>query len=117
MQMNEFLRLLKGVSGSSGQYKAKCPAHDDKDPSLGERDGKILLHCHRGCATESILSALGLGMKDLYSGSKTDPINTNPTKTRVTNNGKANGNGKGEITAVYDYKHICTQHQTLNHNG
>jgi DNA primase len=38
-------------SGSS--WMAKCPAHEDRNPSLSIRevDGKVLLHCHAGCTT------------------------------------------------------------------
>ena len=42
-------RLLSRLDGvretSTGQYMARCPAHDDKSPSLSvtERDGKLLV--------------------------------------------------------------------------
>lgn len=44
---------------------AKCPAHDDRNPSLSiqEKDGKVLVHCHAGCSQRAVidaLSALGL---------------------------------------------------------
>lgn len=69
MDLNGFLNLLHGVTCTGGQYKAKCPAHDDKKPSLsvaeGE-DGKILLNCHAGCSIDEICSALGLALKDLF---------------------------------------------------
>jgi len=89
MQLNELLQRLKGVKGNGKQYKALCPAHDDKTPSLsiGESDGKILLHCHVGCATENILGALGLEMKDLLPA-------------------KPDYKAKKEIAAVYDYKDL-----------
>jgi len=89
MQINELLQRLKGVKGNGKQYKALCPAHHDKTPSLsvGESDGKILLHCHAGCATENILGAIGLEMKDLI----------------IT---KPDYKPKREITAVYDYKDL-----------
>ena len=31
---------------------ARCPAHDDREPSLSIRDGgdgRVLVHCHAGC--------------------------------------------------------------------
>jgi DNA primase len=39
---------------------AKCPAHDDNNPSLSVRevDGKVLLHCHAGCAQRDVIDAL-----------------------------------------------------------
>ena len=69
MPISKILDNLENVTGSGKQYSAKCPAHDDRKNSLSvtqERDGKILLHCHAGCQTEDILSAMGLTMKDLF---------------------------------------------------
>jgi hypothetical protein len=39
---------------------ARCPAHEDRSPSLSitERDGTVLLHCHAGCAQQSVINAL-----------------------------------------------------------
>lgn len=44
------------------QYKARCPAHDDRNPSLSvttTSDGELIVHCHAGCTFESILDAAG----------------------------------------------------------
>jgi hypothetical protein len=45
-----------------GSYGAvRCPAHDDKRPSLRIRDGengRLLVHCYAGCQAEDILAAL-----------------------------------------------------------
>lgn len=54
----------------SGQWKCRCPAHDDKKASLSirndtDRTGRILLKCHAGCRTEDILSRVGLKLSDL----------------------------------------------------
>jgi hypothetical protein len=49
-------------------WSARCPAHDDRDPSLSigiGTDARVLLHCHVGCQAEAIVGALGLAMKDL----------------------------------------------------
>ncbi|MBB4326967.1 toprim domain-containing protein [Rhizobium leguminosarum] len=45
-------------SGTSGM--AKCPAHDDRSPSLSIRDGyhKVLVKCHAGCEQEDVIAAL-----------------------------------------------------------
>ena len=45
-------------SGTKGM--ARCPAHDDRTPSLGVSLGRgaILLHCFAGCDQESVLAAL-----------------------------------------------------------
>lgn len=65
MQLEEFKTRLSGVRGKT----ALCPAHVDHINSLSfdqGDDGKILLHCHAGCTTEEIVSALGLKIKDLF---------------------------------------------------
>jgi hypothetical protein len=51
------------------RWSARCPAHDDKWPSLSIRltdDRKILLHCFTGCTTEAICSAIGVSIADLF---------------------------------------------------
>lgn len=47
---------------------ARCPAHDDRNPSLSVRRGDrrpLLVHCHANCAPEAVLAALGLTWTDL----------------------------------------------------
>lgn len=49
-------------------WSARCPAHEDRDPSLSigvGMDARVLLHCHAGCPVEAIVGTLGLAMKDL----------------------------------------------------
>jgi putative DNA primase/helicase len=43
------------------EWMARCPAHDDRTPSLAireGRDGKILLKCHAGCSQWDVIDAL-----------------------------------------------------------
>lgn len=54
----------------SGQATSiKCPAHDDRSPSLSVRpagpDGWVRLKCFGGCEREAILAAEGLAFRDL----------------------------------------------------
>ncbi|MCP4708831.1 MAG: DUF927 domain-containing protein, partial [Planctomycetes bacterium] len=68
--INNILEKLEGVK-STGQdtWQAKCPAHDDRHPSLSVRlsdDGRILLYCHAGCSCAEICAALGIEQKDLF---------------------------------------------------
>jgi hypothetical protein len=41
-------------------FIARCPAHEDRHPSLSlsERDGRVLVHCHAGCAQADVIAAL-----------------------------------------------------------
>ena len=63
------LELLQGVRETApGRYIARCPAHDDRSPSLAIKDGddgRVLLHCFAGCGTEDVLSAIGLTFSDV----------------------------------------------------
>lgn len=87
MNINEILQRLQGVKGGSGQWSARCPAHDDRQNSLSVAvgdDRRILLRCHAGCSVDAIAGALGLSVKDLFED-------------------KPQGQGKSQIEAVYTY--------------
>ena len=50
-------------------WKAKCPAHDDREPSLSINKGadhRILIKCQAGCSTDDVLAALGMTYHDLF---------------------------------------------------
>lgn len=60
-------RIDHRQSGSG--YIAKCPAHEDTNPSLSvtpTQGGKVLINCHRGCRPEDVVAAIGLSMADLF---------------------------------------------------
>lgn len=68
-QVQTILARLEGVkTAGDGRWYARCPAHDDKSPSLSIRDTgeKILIHCFAGCDSEDVLTAVGLAWNDLY---------------------------------------------------
>src|SRR5262245_60915167 len=72
------LPLLQGVKAKAdgSQWSALCPAHDDHEPSLSVGvgdDGRVLLHCHRGCQLSAILTALQLEASDLFSSNGSLP--------------------------------------------
>lgn len=53
---------------SSRGWVARCPAHDDRRPSLSVAvgdDGRVLVYCHAGCTPEAMVAALGLTMREL----------------------------------------------------
>ena len=69
MSLERLINRLDGVRETGyGKYVARCPAHDDRSPSLAIKDcgdGRILLHDFAGCETEDILSAIGLTFADV----------------------------------------------------
>ena len=70
----------------SGGWMVRCPAHQDDTSSLSVsegKDGRTLFHCHAGCDTDAILSALGLELRDLFTD-EPRPV-------------------RGQPVAVYDY--------------
>jgi hypothetical protein len=75
MDIDIILSRLNKVQKTSklNEYKALCPAHEDKNPSLsiGELpDGRVLINCFAGCNPSEILSSIGLSFEDLYPESK-----------------------------------------------
>jgi putative DNA primase/helicase len=62
------LTRLQGVRREGHQWKALCPAHPDKNPSLAIREegGKILLYCFAGCSLRSVLNAAGIEDCELF---------------------------------------------------
>lgn len=85
MLIDELVARLNAKRNGRG-YAARCPAHDDANPSLSITKGdggRILLKCHGGCHTETVVSALGLNMRDLFPNDTQQPGH--------------------EVTATYDY--------------
>ncbi|HZL06411.1 MAG TPA: CHC2 zinc finger domain-containing protein [Coriobacteriia bacterium] len=67
--IDRVLERLAHVKKAGGRYQARCPAHDDRTPSLSiteTDDGKVLLRCWAGCDTEAVLAAMGLTWRDLF---------------------------------------------------
>jgi 5S rRNA maturation endonuclease (ribonuclease M5) len=67
-------------------WEAKCPAHEDRKPSLclnEGADGRALIKCQAGCSTDAVMRAIGLTTKDLFPSAQ-------------------NRNGS-QLVATYDY--------------
>jgi hypothetical protein len=73
---SNFLSRLNGVVKTGNGWDACCPCRgDDENPSLSvaeERDGKILVYCHRGggCGANEIVTSVGLTLADLMPPSE-----------------------------------------------
>lgn len=66
-------RLLERLHGvrerGPGRWLARCPAHDDRSPSLSIRElhgGVVLLHCFGGCSVADVVRAVGLDLAALF---------------------------------------------------
>ncbi len=50
-------------------WQARCPAHDDRTPSLSidaGDDGRALVNCHAGCSVDAVCGALAIAKADLF---------------------------------------------------
>lgn len=57
-------------NNKQNHFKATCPAHEDKTPSLtvDSKGDRVMIHCHAGCQNDDILETLGLTFSDLFDG-------------------------------------------------
>jgi hypothetical protein len=78
MTAQDLAEQLDGKRNGAG-WMARCPAHEDRTPSLSitEGDGgKVLVKCFGGCPTENVLSAAGLTFADLHVSEPFTPHTT-----------------------------------------
>jgi hypothetical protein len=105
-------KVVKELGGD--RYSAQCPAHDDTNPSLSigpRKDGAgAVVCCHAGCEYTEVLTAIGLGVSDLFNDPKvrramsprqSHRYHNGATKERWPKSGGgkgmrwSNGNGRG----------------------
>lgn len=76
MQIGDILNKLQKVKLQADKsYLSLCPGHADKKTlslHISQADDRVLLKCFAGCETESICSALGLELSDLFNDTKPD---------------------------------------------
>jgi len=81
-------------------WSARCPAHEDRRPSLSVSegdDGRTLVWCHAGCSVESICDAAGLRVADLMTDDSST-ASTQPAKIREKRQYSRQPNGKPATT-------------------
>ena len=64
------LSRVQGAKPNGRGWVARCPAHDDRTPSLSidqGDDGRALLHCHAGCTHDAIAATLGITKRELFT--------------------------------------------------
>lgn len=67
--LERLVEALEAAGCDPRDGRAKCPAHDDHNPSLSYMtadDGKVMLHCFAGCLTPDILPILDIDWSDLF---------------------------------------------------
>lgn len=72
---------------NGNSWQAKCPSHDDREPSLSIKEGedRRTLHCHAGCPIDNAHAASGMTRRDLF-------VPTFRNGQRIMTSGR-NGNG------------------------
>ena len=84
------LDRLDGVKAEgTGQWSARCPAHEDRVQSLSVsvgNDGRALIFCHAGCKAAEIVERIDLKVTDLFP--RASSLETN---------------GQRRIVKTYDY--------------
>ena len=84
LMINNLLQTLDEVKpNGQGKWNARCPAHEDRSPSLAIKladNNLILLHCFAGCPVADIVSAVGLELSDLMPENPTYQKGIKPPK-------------------------------------
>lgn len=65
-----------GPKPAGSGFSCRCPAHEDRNPSLSYsegRDGRAVLHCHAGCEPAAVVEALGLTWGELMADAPPAP--------------------------------------------
>lgn len=64
-------------------YSCRCPAHEDRSPSLSISvgdSGAVVMHCQAGCPIDAVLAALGLAFPDLFPDGGAGPTTPSPRR-------------------------------------
>jgi energy-coupling factor transporter ATP-binding protein EcfA2 len=69
MHIDDFISRLKTRRKTATGAQCHCPAHNDDNASLSVSigtNGNIVVRCHAGCSIDSVVSAMGLKLSDLF---------------------------------------------------
>ena len=119
MTIKEILARLANVKETASGWTACCPGHEDRQASLSVSEGgegRVLLHCHAGCALETITSGLGITKADLFDKEASTSRPAAPPKastkkaapakddeTFATADAALKAYGRGRPTTVHKY--------------
>jgi hypothetical protein len=106
-RLRELGRNPRQSYSKPGQWSARCPAHDDRRPSLSVGtgdDGRALMNCKKGCGIGAVTTALGLRLSDLhphdYQGRPVSSLHYGTLKVAIDAQAERIG---GEHVATYPY--------------
>ena len=102
-------RLASVKQTRPDRWQARCPAHDDRSPSLSVAelpDQTLLVRCWAGCSVNEIVGAVGLQLKDLFP-SRFDP--------QASTRGKPPRYSASEVlkTALFEAQVLALGYRTL----
>ncbi len=98
---------------SGDGWACRCPAHDDRNPSLSFHagdDGRVLLTCHAGCTVDAVCGALGIRKANLfpergngYTRGMPWRVSSSPKRTGTrTSRGSGDADGRRIFTTASD---------------
>ena len=97
----EHIARALGGRRSGAQWTARCPAHDDTTPSLSLRDatdGRVLFHCHAGCAQSDVIAAIR--ERGLWTDSDAGPDRCEPPQMNDASNKQSREDRARTIAAL-----------------
>ena len=106
----DWLDRLQGVRKAKSGYKALCPAHDDKNPSLSVTEGdggNVLVNCFAGCTFEAIRDALW--PQDAAPGPR---ASTTPEAARKP---RKLPDGPHDTVSLYQYADVSVAFASVRH--
>ncbi|MFM0715931.1 DUF3631 domain-containing protein [Paraburkholderia strydomiana] len=118
-RVTEILDRLDGARQTgSDQWVARCPAHDDRNPSLSigvNGDGGVLLHCHAGCEFRDVLAAMGF---DSRTAPRVAPLTGTERKRRAAERVMRAKDAAAKATAILaNAMQACDDHPYLMRKG
>ena len=85
-------------ASDDGWANARCPAHDDENPSMGVKEdtktGELVVNCRAGCSREKIFLSLGAGENNPRPKTKSG-------KRKKTTKKSPSG---GKLVTTYEYR-------------
>ena len=126
--VEQLLARLEGVrQAAPEQWQARCPAHEDKSPSLAIRavNDRVLIHCFAGCDAGAVMDAVGLSLADLFD--RPMERGSIPKRDRWSERGllaqvltevevvliAANQVAKDKPLSAVDHKRLCDAHKRI----